>query len=359
MKRKSTRPVPKKMNETRKKTFNVAAKKQDQLELEFLPGLESFVTAELKSFGVHTASQTNKETLRFDYKGDVKRLFSLRRAVAVYQVLEFSVPRPKALLGDEHLRRLIQTIEEVRALHPNKVFTSFRLSAAGSDSPVFQRLAEVLSGRLNLPFDAKDGNLLFVVRPSVNGWEVAMRLTPRPLSARGWRVCNLEGGLNATLAVVINDLADVKATDRYLNAMCGSGTLLIELPKAARVVGVDLSERALECATQNITASGKTDMELLRTDTTVLPFSDNSFEVVTADVPWGDAVGTHAGNARLYPAFLREMARVTTALARLVVLTHELKLFEKVVTESVWKVKSQQRVFHGGHYPNIYVLNKK
>lgn len=360
---KATKPTPSKPNGIYRKTNNKAEVKQKQhqglsiFEVEFLPGLEPFVTTELKTYGID-AAQHNKETLRFEYKGDIKKLFTLRRAVAVYRVQKFPIPRPKALLGDEHLRRLVQAVEEIMALHPNKTFTSFRFSAAGSDSGVFQRLAEVLSSRLNLPHDAKDGNLLLVVRPSSQGWEVAIRLTPRPLSARGWRVCNMEGGLNATLAVVMNNLAEVKPTDRYLNAMCGSGTLLIEMNKAAKLVGVDISKKALECASQNLKASS-VKAELFEADATQLPFSENSFEVVTADVPWGDAVGSHEGNAKLYPDFLQEMARVTVSSARLVVLTHELKLFEKTLVSSLWKVKSQHRVFHGGHYPNIYLLSKK
>jgi tRNA (guanine6-N2)-methyltransferase len=328
------------------------------LEVEFLPGLESFIQAELKSYSVQNVQKRNKETLRFVYNDDVKKLFTLRRAVALYEVLEFPIPRPKALLGDEHLRRLIQEIENIRALHPKNIFTSFRFSAAGSDSSVFQKLAEIVSQRLQLPYDAKEGNLLLVIRPSEKGWEVAIRLTPRPLSARNWRVCNLEGGLNATLAVVMNDLAEVKATDRYLNAMCGSGTLLVELRKAAKLVGVDISKKALACAEQNIKASG-VRAEVLEADATQLPFAENSFDVITADVPWGDVVGTHEGNAKLYPAFLQEMARITTPSARLVVLTHELNLLEKVLTTSSWQIKTQHRVFHGGHYPNIYLLVKR
>jgi tRNA (guanine6-N2)-methyltransferase len=334
--------------------------KQDRrlIEIEFLPGLESFLQAELKMFGVQQIQTYNKELLRFDFKGDVKKLFSLRRAVAVYRVLEFPVPRPKALLGDEHLRRLIQAIEEVRALHVTNAFTSFRFSAAGSDSAVFQRLKDVLSSRLNLLYDAEDGNFLLVVRPCANGWEVALRLTPRPLSARSWRVCNMEGGLNATLAVVMNDVANVKASDRYLNVMCGSGTLLIEQAKAATLVGVDLSQKALECARQNLTASG-VKAELQGADAVRLPFPDKSFEVVTADLPWGEAVGSHAENAKLYPVFLEETWRVTTSLGRLVVLTHDLTLFDKVLAASAWKLVSQQRVFHGGHRPGLYLLVKR
>jgi tRNA (guanine6-N2)-methyltransferase len=354
MNRKDSRKSP--------KLFNKKPKQQSLLiDSEFLPGLEPFVQSELKMLGIHKTQAHTKESLRFEYQGDVKKLFTLRRAVAVYQVLTFPIPRPKALLGDEHLRRLIQALEAVRALHANNTFDGFRFSAAGSESAVFQRLAETLVGHLKLPYD-KDGNLLLIIRPSVNGWEVAIRLTARPLSARPWRLCNLEGGLNATLAVVMNDLAKVQTGERYLNAMCGSGTLVIEQGlsqfKAARLVGIDLSQQALECTKQNLGASGvKAEVQLA--DATQLPFVANSFDVVTADPPWGDAVGTHEGNAKLYPAFLQEVARVTSASARLVLLTHELKLFEKLVPSSAWKVVAQQRVFHGGHYPNVYLLVKK
>ena len=191
-----------------------------------------------------------------------------------------------------------------------------------------------------------------VRRAEKGGWEVLTRLTPRPLSARDWRVCNLPGGLNACLAVAMNDLAQVKPGERYLNAMCGSGTLLIEQAlanKAERLVGVDLDAEALECARQNINAAGLSSLVVLKqADATALDL-ENSFDVVTADVPWGDTVGSHATNAALYPAFLAEMVRVTTPKARFVVLTHDLKLFKDVLAkQGVWQARAEVRVFHGG-----------
>ncbi|MGL4610085.1 MAG: methyltransferase domain-containing protein [Trueperaceae bacterium] len=335
------------------------------LELEFLPGLEVFVRQELREQGIHDVQMHHGESVRFRYPGNLKKLFGLRRAVALYSVLEFAIPRPKALLGDEHLRRLLKSIDELRAFQP---FHSFRFSAAGSDSPVFQKLAETLVQGLRLPYDAEAGELLLVVRPSIlkpstKGWEVALRLTPRPLSARAWRVCNLEGGLNATLAVIMNDVAKVQPHERYLSAMCGSGTLLIEQAltgQPVRLLGCDLSPRALACARENIVAAGLETLLplLLEADVTRLPLSENSFDVVTANLPWGDAVGSHRENDQLYPAFLDEMARVTTPQARLVLLTHDIKLFEKHLAVSAWQPQENYRVFHGGHYPRLYVLKK-
>jgi ubiquinone/menaquinone biosynthesis C-methylase UbiE len=339
----------------------VREKKEDVLELELLSGLLPFVLEELKAFkDVKVIAQT-PEAVRISASNS-QALFSLRRVVAVYKVLTFAIPRPKALLGDEHLRRLLLGLGEVVALQPEGAFSSFRLSAAGQDSSVFQRLKEVLAKQLQLPHDPDDGNLFIRIRPGEAGWEVLIRLTPRPLSARAYRVCNLPGGLNAGLAAAMNDFVGMASDDRYLNAMCGSGTLLIERALAAKaktLLGLDLSAEALECAAANAKAAGLGGLEFLRADATQLPFLEASFDAITADLPWGDVVGSHAANAQLYPAFLTEMARISVGDARFCVLTHEIKLFERILREqSSWAIKASIRVFHGGHYPRMYLLEK-
>lgn len=332
-------------------------------ELEFLQGLRPFALKELRRFkGVKVLSE-GEAAIRFSYSSQVKSLFALRRGAALYSVTRFAVPRPKALLGDQHFRRLLKATEHAVALHPKGSFDSFRFGAAGSDSSVFQRLASELEKAISLPFDAENGNLLLRVRRMGDAWEVLTRLTPKPLSARSWRVCNLAGGLNATLATVMNDLVQLKTNERYLNAMCGSGTLLVEgalSGGAVNLIGCDISSEALECAQKNIQAASlKGRVELLEADATTLPFEASSFEVITADVPWGDAAGTHRGNAELYPAFLKEMARIAAPHARLAVLTHDIKLFEKVLRDQrSWQVSEQLKVSHSGHYPRLYVLGK-
>jgi tRNA (guanine6-N2)-methyltransferase len=181
-KRRSSQAKPNKMAKP-----YIKPKKADtqSLAVEFLPGLESFVTQELHSIGCKNIQQQNAETLRCEYIGDLRRLNALRKAVAVYAVYSFAIPRPKALLGDEHWRRVIEATEQVLAIHPKGTFKSFRISAAGQDSSVFQRLMAMLEKQLSLPF-VEDGDLLIIIRPA-QGWEVAIRLTPRPLSARSWR----------------------------------------------------------------------------------------------------------------------------------------------------------------------------
>jgi tRNA (guanine6-N2)-methyltransferase len=326
-------------------------------EAEVLPGLEPFALAELKRLSGVQQVRANEGAVGFRFVGDAAKLAELRTVVAVYRTLHFEVPRPKALLGHEHLSRLGAA---VAALPRRQSFGSFRLSAAGSDSAVYTRLAESVAQETGLPHQPNAGELLVRVRRAQGeGWVVLLRLTPRPLSARPWRVCNLPGGLNAGLAAAMLELAAAGAHERVFNPMCGSGTLLLEqgLRLAPRqLLGCDHDPAALACSAENARAAGL-EPELFRADATRTRLESGSVDVIVTDPPWGDAVGKHSSNAALYPALLLEFARVAAPGARLVLLTHELKLFERVLAaQRAWGVVQHFRVFHGGHYPHVYLL---
>jgi len=328
--------------------------------VEVLEGLVDLARDEVEGAGMTVlgehADGLTVRVLRTD------ALTGLRLATAVYRRLDFDVPRPRALLGDQHFRRLTSAMREVAA---GEAFRGFRFAAAGAGSPVFQRLARSLQNATGIPFDAKGGELLLRVRPvpGGRGWEVLLRLTPRPLSARPWRVCNRAGGLNATLAASMVRLAGVRAGDRYLNLMCGSGTLLAErhlAGPAAELVGVDVDEGALACARANLDAAGAAGaFRLLHGDVRSVPPDEGAYDVVVADLPWGDAVGSHQENRALYPALLAAADRSATAEARVVLLTHELRLFGRVLAEQDrWRLELERRVEHGGHFPHLYLLRR-
>lgn len=330
-------------------------------EIEVLEGLVPYARREVEALGA-TVMAEHDDGLTVRAVG-TDALLALRLASAVYLRLHFEVPRPKALLGDRHFRRLLAGVREVAG---RGRFDGFRFAAAGADSAVFRRLARALQEATGLRFDADGGELLLRVRPvpEGSGWEVLVRLTPRPLSARSWRVCNRAGGLNATLAAAMVAASRPRPGDRFLNLMCGSGTLLAErflAGAATGLTGLDVDADALACARANLEAAGAAGAcRLVHGDIREAPLDRGAYDVIVADLPWGDAVGSHADNRSLHPAVLEAADRLGGPEARVVLLNHELKLFRRVLAEQGWwRVASERRVAHGGHYPHLYVLRRR
>jgi tRNA (guanine6-N2)-methyltransferase len=307
--------------------------------------------------------------------------------VAVQRVLRYPVPRPKALLGDALLRQLRADVAAVlaeaaavagatparggraagaapaaapRAAAP---FRALRLEAAGRDSDVMRRLAAALAEGVGLPLDQEEGDLVVRARPEGEGWALLVRTTRRPLSARAWRVCDRPGGLNASLAAALAWLAAPPGGAAALNAFAGSGTLAIELALAdprARVEGIDLDPEAVACARRNAAAAGVEGRVRFEVgDATGWARPDGSVDLILADPPWGDAVGSRERNRALYPAFLAEAARCLRPGGRLAWVTHEIALTEGLLRErGPWRTVHERRVWHGGHHPTVLVLER-
>lgn len=339
-------------------------------EAEVVTGLKDYARAELLHlFGdrVHLLDKSKPEEIEFYYNGDLKALTGLNLSVAVYWLHHFEIPRPQALLGHQHFQTLLKQIQSIRSMNPAGSFNTFRISAAGSQSSVFQRIKEELAAETGLRYNEEEADLLLRIRKSdthTTGWDVVTRITPRPLSARTWRVCDMLGALNATIAHAMVTMSDPRPNDRVLNLMCGSGTLLIERLRhspAEVVGGCDTEPMALRCATQNIAAGGFTEqIDLFDMDATRLELPDDCIDVVFADLPWGQLVGSHESNQVLYPRVLKEAARVTVSGGRGLFITHEIRLVEQVLDQlsDLWRVKASTRVFQGGLHPRIYELER-
>lgn len=362
---------------------------------EVVSGIEDMAAAEIAELGGSTI-EPGDGGLRFRHTRPAE-LLKAGMLSAVYRESRFAVPRPKALLGDAAVRQLTATLSEVaRAARPQ--LATFRLAAAGADSAVFRRVAGALESMTALREDPDDGQVLVRVRPyrsgQGSGWEVLMRLTPRPLSTRSWRTCNRPGGLNATVAVAVNEMLGLDQRGAYLNLMCGSGTLLVERALAGphgSLVGVDADASAIECTATNLSAAGVGGEAVLITGDVNDPalvgrlraeFGPRfgagheagheaghgagpgtglgaGFGSIAADVPWGDAVGSHGENLGLHRAVARMATELLTPDGRLGVVSHELKVLKQVFEhDPAWRVVSRRQVSHGGHNPVVLVLER-
>ena len=338
------------------------------IECDVLEGLEMYALDEIRErFGRLCSSITlHPGKVRMQYGGDLRSLLRLRSVLAAYLVVTYDVPRPRALLGHQHFTRLIRTLEMVRSLSRPERYHTLRLSAAGEDSSVLTRLKETLARHTGLTVTPDDGDLLIRLRRTAlnDGWEALVRLSPRPLATREWRVCNWPGSLNATLASVMMRLTRPSASDRILNLACGSGTLLIErlfLAPARVAIGCDVDLAALQCAQRNLEAAGFAKVvRLEQWDATLLPLETGSVDVVCADLPFGQLIGSHLGNEALYPRLIAEASRVAAPGARMCLLTHEVRLIERVFEQyaGVWTLTNVVRVRTGGMTPRVYLAQR-
>jgi 23S rRNA G2445 N2-methylase RlmL len=342
------------------------------LEIEVAPGLESIAAGEAarimgpRLVGGIRSVQAGSGGLQLAYRGPLEHTDRLKSAVAVYLVLGFDVPRPKALLGHQHLQKLLEGISRVRAVRPADAFQSYYLSAAGRESSVLRRLREEIGSSTGLEESEQGGDLLIRLRRTPKGrqgWQVLLRLTPRPLSARAWRRCDFPGALNASVAHAMALMGGpVREGEVYLNLGCGSGTLIIEqLSRGSQgvTVGCDLDPEVLACAGENLLAFGKERAPLLRADICQLPLASGTVEALAADLPFGGLVGSHRENLELYPALLEEAGRVARPGARFLLITHEVRLMESVLRASAyWTIEVVLPINLSGLHPRIYKLRR-
>lgn len=332
-------------------------------EADVLEGLEPFAEDELHDLAGVADMRVAAGALLFRYGGAPSALLDLRSVVAVFRVLHFDVPRPKALLGHQHFEAIVAAIGHAQSLWPRHAFRTLRLSAAGADTAVLRRLKDELAARTDLQ-PADEGDMLLRLRRAHDGWQVLVRLSPRPLATRPWRVEHLPGALNATVAHAMMRLTRPRPHDRVLNVACGSATLLIErlaLGPARMAIGCDTDEQALAMARANLRASGyERAVRLEQWDATQLPLADGSMDVICADLPFGQLVGSHRVNEALYPALFAEATRVAATQARMVLISHEIRLLERVAGQwgAQWQLRDVLRVRVGGMTPRIYLLQR-
>ena len=342
-------------------------------EVETVIGLEEYARREVRRrLGKAAFLEGGRSEGRFPlrYDGSIRRFDELRTVTAVHRVESFAVPRPRALLGHQHLTRQLGVIHFILDARPGGTFRTFRIAAAGAGSGVYSRLRQEIADATGLEPSDDASNLQIAVRRTAaddGGWQVLIRTSPMPLSARRWRVCDLPGALNATVASVMASMVRPRPNERVLNLCCGSGTLMIErlgLGAAESVTGVDVSPDALQCADANLRAAGhRASVSLLQEDCTSLSLPDASIDTITADLPFGMLQDGSGDIASLYRSALAESARVATRNGSLVVITTRRRTMLSVIEEtSHWNLVNEIPVSipHRRGYikPHIYLLRR-
>ncbi|HEX9441017.1 MAG TPA: methyltransferase domain-containing protein, partial [Roseiflexaceae bacterium] len=190
---------------------------------------------------------------------------------------------------------------------------------------------------------------------------LALRLSDERMRHRDNKIEHLPASLRPTAAAALAWLTQPADDDVFLDPMCGAGTVLIERAHLGRyrlLLGGDEREAALAVARGNIGPRYK-PIELREWDARALPLDAGSVDAAAVNLPFGKQIGSPEANRALYPAFLREAARVLRPGARLVALSGDRRTF----TESLRRASQLARreaypVIVLGQSASVYVIER-
>ena len=331
-----------------------------------LGGTRDIVQGELRRKLRHQMKELahpKKDEIHLTYSGPLKRLLSIRTAQSVFVRRDFKISRPRTLLSPENMSDLVNWIRSVSQLTGN-CWNSFRIDAAGSQSPTMLRIADAIENALELPYDPDEGDGVLAMRPGELGWELLCRIGTRPLATRSWRKIDYRGSLNAAIAANLVFMTQPDPGDRVINIMCGGGTLLIErllIEKVVFAVGLDISSSAVTATSANtLGASVQNLINIVRGDAKRSGFANSIFNVVMIDLPYNTVGSQRLGNRELYLQVIREAARLCEIGGRAVMITddHSALNFALSNLKDDWKVMDQRIITQRQYRPTCLLLRR-
>jgi 23S rRNA G2445 N2-methylase RlmL len=307
------------------------------LKLTYIPGLGEIVIRELKSFPGFKVAETTETGVFIDLPSELKRVRELRSVNSV-----FIVKRDEALnpLYISRHKSILGGMIEFMFKQKTDTFKTFAVSCAGSDSDEVKEIKKFVAQTFKLE-ESEDADLKIYIGKYGTTWEVGVELFARPLSLRDYKVENIKGGMNPTIAFAMNSLCHLEKKESYLNIFSGSATLLIEAgvtnPKL-KLVGFDHNGTSIALAVKNIKKAGLIkNIELKNADIFDEP-ELGTFDVIASDVPFGMQIAKGEDLEKLYEMFIAYAEKVLNPEGRLVVYTTEHELLEAVISRSSFKV---------------------
>lgn len=322
----------------------------------------------------------------FDHGGDARELLALRTIEDLFVVV---ATLPELPPTREALRMLEQATIRATAVEPALTLARqlqpgrggrgklrFRVVSRQVGQAAYRRVdaQRAVERGLALRPDhrwqlAEDGGLEFWLTLLPSGARgaatsealLALRLSDERMRHRDYKIEHLPASLRPSAAAALAWLTRPQDDDVFLDPMCGAGTILIERAHMGRyrqLLGGDERREAVAVALGNIGPRYK-PIEVREWDARALPLDAGSISAAAVNLPFGQQLGSPEANRSLYPAFLREAARVLRPGARLVALTGDRQTFvESLRRTSKLARRSSHPVFVLGQPASVYVVER-
>jgi len=309
-----------------------------KIKLAFITGLREIVFNEISQYANLHVIKEEGDSLYLDFAQDlavIKRLRSVSRAYIVAQNSKYNplyISNHKSILGN-----LVETITD-----KNKgAFKTFKITCAGSDSPEVRSIAEYMQKTYGLT-EKEEADMKVHIVKSGEIWEVGIQITPRPLSVRDYKIKNMSGAMDSTIAYAVNSLCELENADSYLNVFSGSATLLIEAgqcyPNLKQLIGFDNNKKHISLAMQNIKKAGLIKKIQLKEKDIFDKPDLGKFDAITSDLPFGMTISKNEDLENLYRYFVEYCQETLNHGGRLVVYTSEYEILKKIILGSKIKI---------------------
>jgi SAM-dependent methyltransferase len=320
---------------------------QDELILRTLPGAVDYLVENLRHLDAAEATvlRRYRNGLQIRYEGPLRPLSRVR----YFDICAIPVQDDVRGLAASQQQGVLSALDTAGPLR-------FRVADLGDQRWSLREQLETVLGWAN----------------SANDWQVNVdrfndllvaEAGPLFLTQRFGELERMPASTNPLVAAVMVRLAKLEPGGVVLDPFCGAGTLLTmagETTPELTLIGCDQNARWLSLARRNLERRGLRG-QLIEGDAQQVPLDDGSIERVISNLPFGKRIGSHANNKGLYPAALREIARLMHGRSRAVLLTDDKRLFKESVqrTPLIRVVKEIMLEQHGGLHPTAYVISKR
>lgn len=309
-----------------------------EIKLTFITGLREIVLDEISQYPNFHVIKEGVDSLYLDFVQDlseIKHLRSVSRAYIVAQNFKYNpfyISNHKSTL--DNLTGMV--------IDGNKdIFKTFKISCAGANSSEVRSIAKYIHETRGL-IEKEEADMKIHIVKLNDIWEVGIQITPKPLSVRDYKLKNMSGAMDSTIAYAANSLCGLGDANSYLNIFSGSATLLIEAgqcyPNLMKLVGFDNSKKHISLAVQNIKKAGLIKrIKLSENDIFDKP-NLGKFDVITSDLPFGMLISKNENLKNLYQCFIEYCQGSLNRKGRLVVYTSEHEILEKIILGSQFKI---------------------
>lgn len=317
-----------------------------KVKLSYITGLRLVVLKELKQFNFQILDEGEDSVFVQFSEEAIPEIKHLRSVARTYVVMQGDKYHPAYI--SKH-KSIIGSLVDVVIKNNKKDFRNFKISCAGSESPEVRGISQYIQERYDLK-EKKEADLKMHIIKLEDVWEIGIQVTPRPLSVRDYKVVNMSGAMDPTIAYAVNSLCNLEKLNSYLNVFSGSATLLIEVaqsfPNLEKLVGFDNDKKHISLSIKNVKKAGLIKKIHIK-EANIFDKPDfGKFDAIVSDLPFGMAISKNENIEKLYETFIEYCEGKLEPKGRLALYTSEHELIESILLKSPFKIiKSLQLKF--------------